>query len=349
MAASRFPRITRALKFGSQLSIAIAISTLVGCGEQNASLSEALPSWQDNANSQRLHSFIKDVSDESSANFVAPDDRIAVFDNDGTLWAEQPAYFQLFFAMDRVRAMADADPDLKKEWLQQQPFKSVLESDMKSLVATGEAGLIKLVMASHTGHDAVTTAEFEARVKEWIATATHPDTGKLYTDMVYQPMLELLDHLRANDFRVYIVSGGGMDFVRPWAERVYGIPKENVIGSRVAIEYEYRNGEPVLLRRPKIGFIDDKAGKPVAIHQFIGKRPILAFGNSDGDLQMLQWTDANDKPHLSAYIHHTDAEREWAYDTDSHIGQLKQGLKQASEKDWLVIDMKQDWKHVFPK
>lgn len=343
------PSIRRALKFTTQLFVAALLSTLIGCGDQNATLSESLPSWQDTPNSQRLHSFIKDVSDEGSANFVAPDDRIAVFDNDGTLWAEQPAYFQLFFAMDRVRAMADADPELKKEWLQQQPFKSVLESDMKSLVATGEAGLIKLVMASHTGHDAVTTVEFETRVKEWIATATHPDTGRLYTDMVYQPMLELLDHLRANDFRVYIVSGGGMDFVRPWAERVYGIPKENVIGSRVAIEYEYRNGEPVLLRRPKIGFIDDKAGKPVAIHQFIGKRPILAFGNSDGDLQMLQWTDANDKPHLSAYIHHTDAEREWAYDSNSHIGQLKQGLKQASQKDWLVVDMKQDWKQVFPK
>lgn len=348
MTVTRNTRIKRALKTSAQFSIAIALSALIGCGDQSAPLSESLPSWQDNANSQRLHTFIKDVSDKNSANFVAPADRIAVFDNDGTLWAEQPAYFQLFFAMDRIRAMAAADPDLNEQWQQQQPFKAVLQSDMKALVASGEAGLIKLIMASHTGHDAVTTVEFEARVKEWIATAKHPDTGKLYTEMVYQPMLELLDHLRDNDFRVYIVSGGGMDFVRPWAESVYGIPKENVIGSRVAIEYEYRHGEPVLLRRPKIGFIDDKAGKPVAIHQFIGKRPILAFGNSDGDLQMLQWTDANDKPHLSAYIHHTDAAREWAYDTDSHIGQLKQGLKQAADKDWLVVDMKQDWKQVFP-
>lgn len=349
MATTRTSGIKRALKISVPLSIAIALSALIGCGDQSLTLSESLPSWQDNANSQRLHTFIKDVSDKNSANFVAPDDRIAVFDNDGTLWAEQPAYFQLFFAMDRIRAMAAADADLNQQWQQQQPFKAVLQNDMKALVASGEAGLIKLVMASHTGHDAVTTVEFEARVNEWIATAKHPDTGKLYTEMVYQPMLELLDHLRDNNFRIYIVSGGGMDFVRPWAESVYGIPRENVIGSRVAMEYEYRHGEPVLLRRPKIGFIDDKAGKPVAIHQFIGKRPILAFGNSDGDLQMLQWTHANDKPHLSAYIHHTDAESEWAYDTNSHIGQLKQGLKQASQKDWLVVDMKQDWKQVFPK
>lgn len=349
MAATRTPTLKRALKLSAQFSAALALSALIGCGDKSATLSESLPSWQDNANSQRLHSFIADVSDKNSDNFVAPNDRIAVFDNDGTLWAEQPAYFQLFYAMDRIRAMAAADADLNEQWQQQEPFKAVLQNDMKALVASGEPGLIKLVMASHTGHDSVTTVEFEARVKEWIATAKHPDTGKLYTEMVYQPMLELLDHLRDNDFRVYIVSGGGMDFVRPWAESVYGIPRENVIGSRIALEYEYRHGEPVLLRRPKIGFIDDKAGKPVAIHQFIGKRPILAFGNSDGDLQMLQWTDANDKPHLSAYIHHTDAAREWAYDTDSHIGQLKQGLKQASDKDWLVVDMKNDWKQVFPK
>lgn len=335
-------------KFLAAFTLVAALTTISACNKDSTSLESSLPSWHNNASSQRLHSFIADVSDKNSANFVAPADRIAVFDNDGTLWAEQPAYFQLFFAMDRIRTMAESDPTLKAQWQQQQPFQAVLENDMKALAASGEAGLIQLVMASHTGHDAVTTVEFEERVNEWITTAVHPTTGKLFTDMVYQPMLELLDHLRANEFKIYIVSGGGMDFVRPWAERVYGIPRENVIGSRIAIEYEYRNGKPVLLRRPEIGFIDDKAGKPVAIHQFIGKRPILAFGNSDGDLQMLQWTDANPKPHLSAFIHHTDAEREWAYDQDSHIGKLKQGLKQARDKNWLVVDMKQDWKQVYP-
>ena len=320
---------------------------LTACGDK-ASVQNNLPSWADNAHSQRIITFINDVSDKSSAQFVAPNDRIAVFDNDGTLWSEQPAYFQLFFAMDRIRELAENSPELKEKWLIQQPYKAVLDNDMQALAASGEHGLIELVMASHTGNDAATSDGYAALVKTWMQTATHPTTGSAYTDMVYQPMLELLALLREKNFKVYIVSGGGIDFIRPWAEAVYGVPPENIIGSSLKLEYEYRNGKPVILRRPDVGFINDKAGKPIAIHQHIGKQPILAFGNSDGDLQMLQWTSANSLPHLSAYIHHTDAEREWAYDKKSHIGQLDQGLRDADKNNWLVVDMKKDWLKVYP-
>ncbi|BFM10167.1 HAD family hydrolase [Simiduia litorea] len=327
--------------------IIVSFLALIACQDRHT-IENDLPSWNNNENSQRLFQFISDVSSKNNKLYVAPKDRIAVFDNDGTLWSEQPAYFQLFFAMDRVRALAETSPELKAKWLEQQPYKAVLENDMKALAASGEKGLIELVMASHTGNDSATSDEYADIVTQWVKTAKHPSTGKAYTHMVFQPMLELLTLLREKDFKVYIVSGGGVDFIRPWAEQVYGVEPENVIGSSVKLEYEYRNGNPVILRRPKLNFINDKAGKPIAIHQHIGKRPILAFGNSDGDLQMLQWTDANKLPHLSAYIHHTDAEREWAYDQDSHIGQLKQGLAQAAKQNWLVVDMKKDWRNIYP-
>ena len=304
-----------------------------------------MASWQDNGSSQRLKAFVANVSNESSNQFVAPADRIAVFDNDGTLWAEQPAYFQLYFALDQIKTMAAADPSLAQEWQDNPLYKAALSGDLKAVASHGEEGLLELVETSHSG---MTSDQFEQSVSGWVSTATHPTTGKLYTEMVYQPMLELLDHLRANDFRIYIVSGGGIDFIRPWAEQVYGIPKENVIGSRISVVYDYLDGEPVIIRKPALDFIDDKAGKPVAIHQFIGKRPILAVGNSDGDLQMLEWTATNTKPNLNVYIHHTDAQREWAYDSESHIGMLKQGLIDAKKNNWLVVDMKNDWLRVFP-
>lgn len=329
----------------TKLLLTACLSLLFACTSAYATEPPAMASWQDNGSSQRLKAFVANVSNESSNQFVAPADRIAVFDNDGTLWAEQPAYFQLYFALDQIKTMATADPALAQQWQDKPLYKAALSGDLKAVAAYGEKGLLELVETSHSG---MTTDKFEQSVTNWLSKATHPTTGKLYTEMVYQPMLELLDHLRANDFRIYIVSGGGIDFIRPWAEEVYGIPKENVIGSRISIKYGYIDGKPVIMRKPALDFIDDKAGKPVAIHQFIGKRPILAVGNSDGDLQMLEWTATNTKPSLNVYIHHTDAVREWAYDSDSHIGKLKQGLVDAKKNNWLVVDMKNDWLRVFP-
>jgi phosphoglycolate phosphatase-like HAD superfamily hydrolase len=272
---------------------------------------------------------------------VLPPERIAVFDNDGTLWSEKPVYFQLLFAMDRVKALAAQHP----EWKEKQPFKSVLDNDMDALAKSGEKGLLELVMASHAGN---TTTEFSDIVSAWVASARHPETNQLYTSMIYQPMLELLQYLRANQFKTYIVSGGGIEFMRPWVEAVYGIPPEQVVGSSIRTKYEMRNGEPVLVRLPEINFIDDKEGKPVGINQHIGRRPIAAFGNSDGDLQMLQWTAAGDGRRLMAIVRHTDAQREWAYDRDSHVGRLDKALDEATTNGWTVIDMKNDWKAIYP-
>lgn len=331
--------------FSSKLLPTAFLTLLVICTSACTAEQPAMASWQDNGSSQRLKAFVASVSEESSNQFVAPADRIAVFDNDGTLWAEQPAYFQLYFALDQIKAMAAADSALALHWQDKPLYKAALSGDLKAVAGYGEKGLLELVETSHSG---MTTDQFEQSVNDWLSKATHPTTGKLYTEMVYQPMLELLDYLRANNFRIYIVSGGGIDFIRPWAEEVYGIPKENVIGSRISIKYDYIDGKPVIMRKPELDFIDDKAGKPVAIHQFIGKRPILAVGNSDGDLQMLEWTATNIKPNLNVYIHHTDAVREWAYDSDSHIGKLQQGLIEAKKNNWLVVDMKNDWLRVFP-
>ena len=281
------------------------------------------------------------MTKEGGSDFVPVAQRIAVFDNDGTLWAEQPMYFQLAFALDRVKALAPTHP----EWKDKQPFKGVLEGDMKAVAATGEHGLLEIIAATHVGN---TTEEFEKIVTDWVASAKHPKTGRLYTQMVYQPMLELLAYLRANGFKTYIVSGGGVEFMRPWVERVYGIPPEQVVGSRAKVKYEVRNGVPVLLRLAEVDHIDDKAGKPVGIHQVIGRRPVAAFGNSDGDFEMLEWTTSAPGLRFGLIVHHTDAEREWAYDRTSHIGQLARGLDEAPKRGWIVVDMKREWRTIFP-
>jgi phosphoserine phosphatase len=305
-----------------------------------AHTNDPLPSWNEGEAKQAITQFVKDVSTAGGSRFVPLAERIAVFDNDGTLWAEQPMYFQLEFAFDRVRALAPMHP----EWKQKQPFKAVLEGDLKAVFSGGEHALLELVMATHAGN---TTEEFSKIAENWMATAKHPKTGRPYTDMVYQPMLELLDYLRANGFKTYITSGGGIEFMRPWVEKVYGIPPEQVIGSSIKTKFELRDGKPVLTRLPEINFIDDKAGKPVAINQHIGRRPIAAFGNSDGDLQMLQWTCAGKGLRFCLYVHHTDADREWAYDRESHIGKLDKGLDEAKANGWTVMDMKRDWGRVF--
>jgi phosphoglycolate phosphatase-like HAD superfamily hydrolase len=301
---------------------------------------DPLPSWSDGSAKRAILDFVSEVSADGRASFVPVEDRIVVFDNDGTLWAEQPFYVQVFFAIDRVKALAPEHP----EWREQQPFKAALEGDMDALLAEGMAGVVKLVMATHAG---MTTDEFARIVDLWIATAEHPDRKRLFTDLAYQPMLEVLRYLRANGFKTFIVSGGGVEFMRPWVERVYGIPPEQVIGSSIRTKFELRDGEPVILRMPEMDFIDDRAGKPVGIHKFIGRRPIAAFGNSDGDLQMLQWTAAGSGPRLMVLIQHTDAAREWSYDRDSKVGRLDGALDEARARGWTVVSMKDDWKRVF--
>ncbi len=302
---------------------------------------DPLPSWNEGKTKAAIIDYIKDVTNKESANFIPEIDRIATFDNDGNLWSEQPAYFQLFFAMDRVKELAKDHP----EWQNKQPFKAALENDMKTLIASGEKGIMELIMATHAG---ITTDEFELLVKNWLETAQHPRFNKPYNQLIYQPMLELLDYLRTNDFKTFIVSGGGIEFMRPWVEEAYGIPKDQVVGSSIATEYDYNNGAPVIRRLSKIDFIDDKAGKPVGINKFIGRKPVFASGNSDGDLQMMQWTDSNPYKSFQLYLHHTDADREWAYDRESHIGQFNKGLDEALEKGWTIIDMKNDWKTIYP-
>ncbi len=301
----------------------------------------SLPSWNEGEAKEAIVDFVERVTTPGSPDFVPEAERIATFDNDGTLWSEKPMYFQLLFAIDRVKATAAEHP----EWKDKQPFKGVLEGDMETAAATGEHGILELVMASHAG---MTTEEFEAIVKEWLATARHPELDRPYTEFVFQPMLELLDYLRANGFKTFIVSGGGIEFMRPWVEEVYGIPPEQVVGSSIKVEYRVEDGKPALVRLPEIDFIDDKEGKPVGIHQFIGRRPIAAFGNSDGDFQMLEWTTAGEGARLGVYIHHTDAEREWAYDRDSHVGSLSRGLDEAAARGWVLVDMKQDWQTIYP-
>lgn len=300
---------------------------------------EPLASWKDGATRTAVMDFVEAVSNPESADFVPRAERIAVFDNDGTLWSEKPAYFQLFFALDRIRALAPLHP----EWKETQPFKAALEGDTKTLAKGGHRAIAELIMASHAGN---TTEEFAEIVEDWLETARHPRLDRPYTDLVFQPMLELLDYLRANGFSTWIVSGGGIEFMRPWAEEVYGIPPEQIVGSSIKTQFEIRDGEPVLVRLPEINFIDDKAGKPVGINQHIGRRPIAAFGNSDGDLQMLQWTTAGAGRRLGVIIHHTDEEREWAYDRDSHVGRLDEALKQAERNGWVVVDMESDWSRV---
>ncbi len=305
-----------------------------------AAASDPLRSWNDGPVKQAILKFVADATREGPT-FVPPPERIAVFDNDGTLWAEQPMYFQLAFAIDRVKAMAPQHP----EWKDQEPFKSVLAGDLKTALGGGEKAIVDLVMATHAG---MTTDEFAKIVADWIATARHPRFKVPYTQVVYRPMIELLNWLRANGFKTFIVSGGGIEFMRPWTDEIYRIPPEQVVGSSIVTRFEMRADGPVLVREPKVDFIDDREGKPVGIHKFIGRRPVFAFGNSDGDLQMLQWTAATPGTHFVGLIHHTDDVREWAYDRKSHIGQLDKGLDEALAKGWTVVDMKRDWKHVFP-
>jgi phosphoglycolate phosphatase-like HAD superfamily hydrolase len=302
---------------------------------------DPLPSWNNTAPKKAIVAFVEKVTKEDSPDFVPPNERIAVFDNDGTLWCEQPLYFQLLFALDRVKALAPQHP----EWKDKEPFASLLKGDRKVALAGGEKALMEIVAGTHAG---MTTEEFDKLVKDWIAAAKHPVTKRPFTEMAYQPMIELLSYLRANGFKTFIVSGGGIEFMRAFAEKTYGVPPEQVVGSSGKLKFEMRKGQPVLVKLPAIDFINDKDGKPVGIWQRIGRRPIAAFGNSDGDLQMLQWTAAGPGARFCLYVHHTDAEREWAYDRKSPIGTLDKGLDEAAAKGWTVVSMKDDWKTIFP-
>jgi phosphoglycolate phosphatase-like HAD superfamily hydrolase len=315
----------------------LLVTTLTSAGFAQ----EPLRSWNHTASKKAVISFVERVTKQGSPDFVPPAERIATFDNDGTLWAEQPLYFQVLFAIDRVNALAPQHP----EWKDKEPFASLLKGDVKAALAGGEHAILELVMATHAG---MTTEEFETAVKDWVASAKHPTTGRLYTDMTYQPMLELLDYLRASGFKTFIVSGGGVEFMRAFAEKAYGIPPEQVIGSSGKQKFELRGDQAVLVKLPAVDFVDDKAGKPFAIQKVIGRRPIAAFGNSDGDLEMLQWTCGAPGPRFCLFVHHNDAEREWAYDRASSIGRFDRGLDEARAKGWTVVSMKDDWKVVFP-
>jgi phosphoserine phosphatase len=329
------------LKSARDGALTVAAALLLATSAQ--AQSDPLPSWNNTGPKAAIVAFVEKVTAENTPDFVPAPERIAVFDNDGTLWTEHPMYVQLAFALDRVKAEAPSHP----EWKDTQPFKAVLDNDMKALAAAGEKGLLELILATHSG---MTSEEFQKIASDWINAARDPKFKKPYTELVYQPMLELLAYLRANGFKTYIVSGGGVEFVRPWAEQVYGIPPEQVIGSSIKTQFEMRDGVPTLFRLPQIDFIDDKAGKPVAINQYIGRRPIAAFGNSDGDLEMLQWTTmGGTTPRFGLIVHHTDADREYAYDRQSAIGRLDKALDAAAVNQWTVVDMKADWKRIFPE
>lgn len=318
------------------LPVVSIVSTTVA-----AQSGDVLPSWNEGPSRSRIVAFVQSVTSRSSQDFLPPQDRIAVFDNDGTLWSEQPMYFQLAFIIDRVKAMSAAHP----EWKDRQPFKGVLEGNMEAVMATGEKGLLEMAMATHAG---MSSDEFAVIARDWLATARHPKTRRPYTEMVFQPMLELLTYLRGNGFKTYIVSGGGVEFLRVFAERVYGVPPEQVIGSTIKTRYEQRNGRPAIVRLPEVDFIDDKAGKPVAINKFIGKRPIAAFGNSDGDFEMLEWVTSAPGARLGLLVHHDDGEREWAYDRKSHVGRLDRGLDEGPRRGWTITSMKKEWKSIYP-
>jgi len=324
-------------------ALAIAVSLSAALPTTGASgQSDPLPSWNDTAPKAAIVEFVEKASKKGSPDFVPEPERIAVFDNDGTLWIEHPMYVQLAFALDRVKAEAPNHP----EWATTQPFQAALEGDMKALAAAGEKGLMELIMATHAG---MTVTQFQEVVTDWIATERDPRFKKPYTELVYQPMLELLAYLRANGFKTFIVSGGGIEFMRPWSEKVYGIPPEQVVGSSIKTTFEMKDGAPTLFRLPQVNFIDDKTGKPVGIQQHIGRKPIAAFGNSDGDLEMLQWTTLADGARFGLIVHHTDAEREYAYDRKSQFGHLDKALDAAAINKWTVVDMKNDWKTIFPE
>jgi len=319
----------------------VVVATLTVLVAIPCAAEDLLPSWNDGPAKQAILEFVAAVTDEKGNAYVEPADRIATFDNDGTLWVEYPMYTQALFAFDRVRKLASQHP----EWKTQQPFKAVLEDDMKAVGASGMKGLMEIVMATHSG---MTAAEFEDEVSGWLATTKQSKFERLYTELVYQPQLELLAYLRATGFKTFIVSGGGMAFMRPFSEKAYGIPPEQVVGSSVVAEFQVKDGKPVLVRMPKIDFINDKAGKPLGIYEHIGRRPILAFGNSDSDMQMIEYTMAGEGRRLGLFVHHTDADREYAYDRKSHVGTLDKALDRADAMRWIIVDMKRDWKRVFP-
>jgi hypothetical protein len=330
------------MKLHRILTIAILAVCVLAASLSRAFAGDPLPSWNDGQVKKNIVEFVGKVTKEGSPDFVPIPERITTFDNDGTLWAEQPMYFQLIFALDRVKAMAPQHP----EWKDKAPFASLLKGDVKGALAGGDKAIAEIVMVTHAG---MTTAEFEKIVKDWIATAKHPKTGRLFTEMVYQPMLELLAYLRANGFKTFIVSGGGIEFMRPWTEKVYGIPPEQVVGSSIKTKYEMRDGKPVLIRLAEIDVVNDKAGKPVGINSHIGRRPVAAFGNSDGDREMLEWTQAGGGARLMMLVHHDDAAREWAYGAESKIGTFSDSLMtEEKKKGWMVISMKNDWKVIFP-
>jgi haloacid dehalogenase-like hydrolase len=316
----------------------IVVTALSASGMINAA--DPLPSWNEGATKQAMLDFVAKVTKEGTPDFVPVAERVATFDNDGTLWCEQPMYVQLAFALARVKELAPKHP----AWKTTEPFKGVLEGDLKAALAGGEKTAVELIAATHTG---MSVEEFDSIVKDWLKTARHPKFEVPYTDCVYQPMLEVLTYLRANGFKTYIVSGGGIEFMRPWSEKVYGIPPEQVVGSSVKLKYELIDGKPTLLKLPAIDLVDDGPGKPVGIQLHVGRRPIMAFGNSDGDIQMLEFTTGSPGPRFGLLVHHTDAEREYAYDRHSTFGKLDKGLDEAPRKGWVVADMKKDWKKVF--
>lgn len=309
--------------------------------EPSVIAADPLPSWNEGKTKGAIVSFVQSITNEESLDFIPVEKRIATFDNDGTLWSEQPMYFQLFFAIDRVKELAPKHP----EWANEEPFKSILNDDMQGVLASGMEGLMQIIMETHAG---VSSTEFEKSVHAWVSNANHPTLNRPFTDLVYQPMLELLNYLRDNGFKTYVVSGGGVDFMRALVTEVYGIPAEQIIGSTIKTEFDYNGGNPVIMRLPEIDFIDDKEGKPVNILKIIGKKPIFCGGNSDGDLAMMQWTASSDSKNFMLYVHHTDSIREWAYDRDSHIGRLDKGLDQALRDDWSIANMQKDWKLIYP-
>ena len=320
---------------------ALVMTFASGLSPVHAQQSDPLPSWNDGSTKKAILEFVGDVTDKNGSDYVEPAKRIGVFDNDGTLWVEYPMYTQLLFAFDRVKTLASAHP----EWKTKQPFKALLEGDMKTVGASGMKGVMEIAVATHSG---MTAAEFEKEVSTWLATAKQPKFKRLYTECIYQPQLELLAYLRANGFKNFIVSGGGIQFMRPMSEKTYGIPPEQVVGSSIVSEFQIKDGKPALVRTPKIGFVNDKAGKPVGIYEHIGRRPILAFGNSDSDIQMIEYTLAGEGRRLGLFVHHTDADREYAYDRKSHVGTLDKALDQADAMGWIIVDMKSDWREVFP-
>jgi phosphoglycolate phosphatase-like HAD superfamily hydrolase len=318
----------------------VGLLCAVGLLPALARATDVLPGWNDAASKARIVSFVQSVTDPTSRSYVPPAERIAVFDNDGTLWTEQPMYFQLAFALDRVKALAPQHP----EWQTQEPFKSVLTGDMAGIAAAGEHGVLEMMAATHAG---MTSDQFRAIVSDWLATARHPRFNRPYTELTYAPMKELLAYLRANGFKTFIVSGGGVEFVRVFSERVYGVPPEQVVGSSIRTKYEVRDGKPAIVRLPEIEFIDDKAGKPVGIGRYIGRLPILAFGNSDGDFEMLEYTTSAPGPRLGLIVHHDDGDREYAYDRQSSVGRLDRGLDEAGRRGWVIVSMKSDWRRIY--